>query len=194
MLSTAFDRPRTLIIVTHCPQSRAYAGGNIPAEHLPQLLTGAAQASQSLHDALGCSGAGATAANESRPQNDELNDGCTSALAQPEGAPLSGLGFATFTSSAHKHKRWIAHAAILCQARAHKLTTNAVVPLAAAGGIADAQATQAPEGFHESVPEPDDQQEGEKQCTPRTCKLYSLVDFGLASLGDASSAGFKRGG
>jgi hypothetical protein len=147
VLSTAFDRPRTLIIVTHCSQSRAYAGGQIPAEHLPQLLTDAAQASQSLHDALGCSEAGATTANESRPQNDELNDGCASVLAQPEGAPLSGLGFATFTSSARKHERWIAHAAILCQARANKPTTYVVVPLLAAGGSADVQATRAAEGF-----------------------------------------------
>jgi len=43
------------------------------------------------------------AANESRPQNDELNDGCASALAPPEGGPLSELGFATCTSSAYMY-------------------------------------------------------------------------------------------
>ena len=103
MQSTAFNRPRTLIVVTHCSQSRAYAGGQIPTENLPQLLTDAAQASQSLHDAPGRNGVGAVAANESRPQNDELNDGCASALAPPEGGPLSELGFATCTSSAYMY-------------------------------------------------------------------------------------------
>jgi len=121
--STAFNRPRTLIVVTHCSQSRAYAGGQIPTENLPQLLTDAAQTSQSLRDALGRSGVGAVATNESRPQNDELNTGCASALAPPEGGPFCGLGFATCISSAYKHKHWIAHAAvaILCLVKAHKL-------------------------------------------------------------------------
>ena len=45
--------------LAHFSQSRAYTGGQIPAENLPQLLTDAAQTSQSLHDALGRSGVGA---------------------------------------------------------------------------------------------------------------------------------------
>lgn len=128
-----------------------------------------------------------TTTDHSSQQLPAAAQGAAAPAAQQD-VPLSGLGYATFTSSTQPQKRWIAHSIILCQAKRRQAA--AAPPAASVEGVGE-RSTQAEDGgVGESATQGQQQQEEDSS---HTCKAISLCSFDLAPLSSDSCAGFKRG-
>jgi len=113
---------------------------------------------------------------------------------------LFGLGFATFTCNMQRHRRWIVHAVIMCQAgRQSNIPAAAadkqVLHMSGAGSSSVGHTASEVEAPSSNAMLPDQQPDASPSTGQglNTATLYSLMNFSAAPLSTASKAGFKQG-